>query len=135
KAIDNASSFGGGTVQDAYNLRAERGLSSFDQRHNLSLNWYLVSHIGEHGLLKNGNWSRRLLGNWSLSGSVSYNSGTPYTARVLGNLSNTGGNVGSGRADATGASITGESGFFNPSAFTIPPLGRFGNAGRDTIPG
>jgi hypothetical protein len=135
KAIDNASSFGGGIVQDAYNLRAERGLSSFDQRHVLSLGWFLLSPVGEHGLLKNGVWSRRLLSNWALSGGISYASGTPYTARVLGNLSNTGGNVGSGRADATGADITAGSGFFNPLAFTIPPLGRFGDAGRDTIPG
>ena len=135
KAIDNASSFGGGIVQDAYNLRAERGLSSFDQRHVLSLGWYLVSPVSEHGVLKNGVWSRRLLSNWALSGGVSYASGTPYTARVLGNLSNTGGNVGSGRADATGADITAGPGFFNALAFTIPPLGRFGDAGRDTIPG
>jgi hypothetical protein len=135
KAIDNASSFGGGIVQDAYNLRAERGLSSFDQRHVLSLGWYLLSPVGEHGALKTSAWAKRLLGGWSLSGGVSYASGTPYTARVLGNLSNTGGNVGSGRADATGADITGGSGFFNPLAFTIPPSGRFGDAGRDTIPG
>jgi trimeric autotransporter adhesin len=135
KAIDNASSFGGGIVQDAYNLRAERGLSSFDQRHVLSLGWYLLSPVGEHGVLKNGNWSKRLLGNWSLSGTTSYNSGTPYTARVLGNLSNSGGNVGSGRADATGADVTAGPGFFNPLAYTIPPSGRFGNSGRNTIPG
>jgi hypothetical protein len=135
KAIDNASSFGGGIVQDAYNLRAERGLSSFDQRHVLTMGWYLLSPVGEHGLLKTGNWSRRLLAGWSLSGGVSYASGTPFTARVLGNLSNTGGNVGSGRADSTGAGVTGGRGFFNVLAFTIPPPGRFGDAGRDTIPG
>ena len=102
KAIDNASSFGGGVVQDAYNLRAERGLSSFDQRHVASLGWYLLSPVGEHGLIKSsGKWTQRLLANWALSGGISFASGTPFTARVLGNLSNTGGNVGSGRADAT----------------------------------
>src|SRR5207244_3367909 len=42
KSIDNASTFGGGTSTVAQNdkdLRAERGLSSFDKRHNLSLNY------------------------------------------------------------------------------------------------
>jgi trimeric autotransporter adhesin len=45
------------------------------------------------------------------------------------------GNVGSGRADATGIPVTGGPGFFNLLAFTIPPSGRFGDAGRDTVPG
>src|SRR5262249_15711947 len=44
------------------------------------------------------------------------------------------GSVGSGRADSTGAPVEG-GGFFNLLAFTLPPAGRFGNAGRNTIPG
>jgi hypothetical protein len=43
--------------------------------------------------------------------------------------------VGSGRADATGLPLYGEGGFFNLAAFTVPPAGRFGNAGRNTIRG
>ena len=43
--------------------------------------------------------------------------------------------TGSGRANATGVSLASDTGFFNPAAFTIPPLGQFGNAGRNTIPG
>ncbi len=62
--------------------------------------------------------------------------GTPLTARVLGNRSDSGGTgvVGSGRADASGLPIGGEP-FFNLAAFAIPPIGRYGNAGRNTIPG
>jgi hypothetical protein len=65
-------------------------------------------------------------------------SGTPFTARVLGNQSNSGGtgSVGSGRADSSGLPVDGASGyFFNPLAFVIPPSGSFGDAGRNTIPG
>jgi hypothetical protein len=135
KAIDNSASFGGGIAQDSYNLRAERGLSGFDQRHNLSVTYYVVSPVGERGALKTSKWGSRFLADWSLSGSLSLASGTPLTARVLGNLSNTGGTIGSGRAEATGAGIHDGPGFFNLLAFTIPPAGSFGDAGRDTITG
>jgi hypothetical protein len=61
----------------------------------------------------------------------------PYTARVLGNLSDSGGsgNFGASRADATGVSVSGGNGFFNKAAFAPPSLGAFGDAGRNTIPG
>ena len=60
------------------------------------------------------------------------------TARIAGNLSNTGGvgAFGTGRAEATGQAIDDGSGrFFNLQAFTTPPAGQYGNAGRNTIPG
>ena len=65
------------------------------------------------------------------------------TARVLGNQSANGG-IGayfSGRAEATGLPVTLPASdrstldYFNTSAFTLPPAGEFGNAGRNTIPG
>jgi hypothetical protein len=59
------------------------------------------------------------------------------TARVLGNdaqLAQTNG-TGSERADATGLPLESGSGLFNLPAFTVPPPGQFGNAGRNTIPG
>ena len=140
KSIDNASTFGGGggggVAQNDTDLRAERGLSSFDQRHALSMGYYLLSPVGERGLMKTSKWGPRFLGNWSLSGSMTFNSGTPLTARVLGNLANSGtGAVGSGRAQATGTGIHDGAGLFNLLAFTLPPAGHFGNAGRNTIPG
>src|SRR6185369_6996078 len=44
KSIDNASTVSGGggggmLAQDAFNLRAERGLSNFDQPHRLNINY------------------------------------------------------------------------------------------------
>jgi trimeric autotransporter adhesin len=135
KAIDNSASFGGGVAQDDYNLRAERGLSSFDQRHNLTANYYLTSPVGERGLLRTSRWGGRFLADWSLSGRFTLLSGSPLTARVLGNRANTGGAIGSGRADATGLDVSDGPGFFNLLAFAIPAPGRFGGAGRNTIPG
>jgi len=122
KSIDNVSTFGGGgtvVAQDDRNLSNERGLSTFDRRHSLALNYFVM------------------LKSWSLSGTTLLQTGNPFTARVLGNRSDSNGTgvIGSGRADATGLPITAAGDFFNLAAFTVPPPGRFGNAGRNTIPG
>jgi hypothetical protein len=136
KSIDDASTTTGANpvlVQDYTNLAAERSLSSFDQRHNLNVGFTAESPLarGRGGAVEN------LLAAWRLAGTITASSGVPYTARVLGNLSDaTGsGNLGSSRPDATGLAVNSGSGFFNPTAFTFGPAGRFGNAGRNTIEG
>jgi hypothetical protein len=131
---------GGGAVvaQNDRDLSAERGLSTFDRRHTLNLFWVYTSPFGNSAsVLPMGGAAAKLLRNWSLTGGITAQSGSPLTARVLGNLSNTGGTgaVGSGRADATGLPVRAEPGFFNLLAFGVPPGDRFGNAARNTIPG
>src|SRR5262249_46260652 len=129
KSIDNASSFGGGggvIAQYPDNLALERGLSTFDQRHKLQLQYLVSSPVGIHGLWRNGGWKTKALTGWTLSGNLSAQSGTPLTARVQGNLSNTGGTAafGTGRAQATGAGIgDGSAPYFNPLPFTLPLAG------------
>jgi hypothetical protein len=141
KGIDDASSFSGtgGTVVQFLNNRAlERGLSSFDQRHNLTAGFQLSSPVGIRGLLRNGGWKTQVLKSWNMNGSFNVATGTPLTAYVSGNLANTGGLAGGGslRAEATGLPIHADGQpYFNPLAFTTPLAGQFGNAGRDTIPG
>jgi hypothetical protein len=135
KSIDNASTLGGGAAvvaQDDHNLAAERGLSSFDRRHNLNLN-FMVSTSGTPGADRRN----KLLRDWIFTGNFTFRSGGPFTAMVLGNRSDAGGSgaVGSARADATGLPIDTIGAFFNPLAFTLPPATRFGNAGRNTIIG
>ncbi|MDP8980313.1 MAG: hypothetical protein M3O35_06960, partial [Acidobacteriota bacterium] len=141
KSIDDSSTFGGAgntVAQNWLDLSAERGLSSFDRRHSFDMNGILTSPVGgPKSRLAPGGWPARLLKDWTLNGSLVAQTGTPLTARVLGNsaqLAQTSG-TGSGRANATGISLTSNTGFFNPAAFTVPPLGQFGNAGRNTIPG
>ena len=141
KSIDNASSFsglGGTTVEYINNLNLERGLSSFDQRHRLSGTFLLSSPVGVHGMMRNGGWKTHALAGWTVNGTLTAGTGTPLTALLGGNLSNTGGlaNAGSTRASATGLLVeSGNNPYFNLLAFTTPPAGEFGNAGRDTIPG
>ena len=141
KSIDDSSSFGGAgntVAQNWLDLAAERGLSSFDRRHSFDMNWVWTSPAGNPGSRIAGNGiAGRLLRDWQLSGSITAQTGTPLTARVLGNtakLAQTGG-IGSGRAEATGLDLAAATGFFNLAAFTAPPPGEFGDAGRNTIPG
>jgi hypothetical protein len=142
KSIDDASTFSGGgsgtLVQNPFDLSAERGLSSFDHRHNLSLKYMASSPVGIHGLWRNGGWKTKAFAGWTLQGTFTANSGAPLTATVSGNLANVGGIAafGASRAEATGLPIHGgRDPYFNLLAFTTPPPGQFGNAGRDTIPG
>ncbi|PYV37740.1 MAG: hypothetical protein DMG06_27270, partial [Acidobacteria bacterium] len=147
KSIDNASSIGGGQETVALidnNLRAERGLSTFDMRHQLNINYVYEFPFGERKrFLSHGGLPARIFSGWSLSGITTLQSGSPYTARILGNSINnsgTGANQ-SERADATGLpvelpeSLQTVAHFFNSDAFTLPTPGRFGDAGRNTIIG
>jgi hypothetical protein len=140
KSIDNASTIGGGgavVAQNDRDLRAERGLSSFDRRHVLNLFYVFSTAAGRRGRGVADGRVGALLNNWSLSGGVTLRSGGFFTAQVLGNRADQGGagTIGSGRADATGLAVQSGAGFFNPAAFAVPPAGRYGNAGRNTIPG
>jgi hypothetical protein len=141
KSIDDSSSFGGAgntVAQNWLDLTAERGLSSFDRRHTLNMNWVWTSPLGAPtSRVAATSLAGRLLRDWQLSGGITAQTGTPLTARTLGNtarLAQTGG-VGSGRAEATGLDLASSTGFFNLAAFTTPPAGEFGDAGRNTIPG
>lgn len=141
KSIDNASSIGGSgnlVVQDENNLRAERGLSNFDVRHQLQFNGMFTSPFGPTGVwLRQRNTWTTLLRDWNLNVNLQANSGRPLTARVLGAVADPGGSgaTGSARADATGLPVKSGAGYFNTAAFAVPPADRYGNAGRNTIPG
>ncbi len=147
KSIDNASSIGGGQETVALfdnNLHLERGLSTFDIRHQLNANWMVELPFGDRKRFFShpGLWNR-LLSEWNWNGNLSMNSGTPLTARVLGNSI---GMLGvetsqSLRADSTGLNPSlsdaeqSWSRYFNTAAFAVPEPGMLGNVARNTIPG
>lgn len=148
KSIDDASSIGGtggGTVvQDENNLRADRGLSSFDVRHRVILNGIYEFPFGDRKRWFNkGGAFAQILGDWQISGNSILQSANYFTPRVLGsaiNNSGTGANQ-SERSDYNGFPISLPSSqqttdhFFNTLAFVSPTPGRFGDAGRNIIPG
>jgi hypothetical protein len=144
KSIDNASSIGGGAqvvAQNDLNLRAERGLSSFDQRHKLTGDWTLELPWGEgRKWLTRPGIAQKAFGDWLLQSTFTVASGTPFTARVLGSFSDVaGGTNGTLRANHTGEPI--QNGvhsikdWFNTGAFKAPTAGTYGTSGRNTIIG
>src|SRR5262249_45362610 len=84
KSLDNASSFGGGggvVAQNDQNLRLERGLSTFDQRHHVNVQYTVASPVGgARGFLRGRGLTRKVLEGWTLSGGFNATSGTPLTA-------------------------------------------------------
>ncbi len=144
KSLDNASTLGSGAsivAQNAFDLTAERGLSSFDQRHRFTADylWELPFGRDKRWLVQRG-VLRELFGDWQWSGDWSIESGLPFTARVLGSFTDVNrGTNGTLRADLTGQPVSvatptvGE--WFNTAAFVAPPPGQFGNAGKNTITG
>ncbi|HXW18647.1 MAG TPA: hypothetical protein VEJ39_10110, partial [Candidatus Acidoferrales bacterium] len=145
KALDNASTIGGSTpvvVQQDGNFAAERGLSSFDMRHQLRVFSVYELPLGQRRRYFNHGWKEDVFGNWRILNNFTFHTGTPYTALLGGSeTDNTGtGAVGSTRADQVGNPNIGLCGgpplaFFNTAAFALPPPGQYGNAPRNSIEG
>ena len=151
KSIDDASSIGGGgsvVAQNPFDISADRGLSSFDQRHKFTGNWIYDLPFGDNRrFVPKGAWSH-ILGGWQWSGDFSIGSGLYFTPRVLGGgLDISRGVSGSLRANTVaGQSISISDPttlkWFNTAAFCAPgaictnPSGSgFGDAGRNIIEG
>jgi hypothetical protein len=144
KAFDNASSLGGGggvVAQNDKDLAAEYGPSNFDVRHRFSGDFSLELPFGSNRRwLNREGLANEVFGGWMLNGTVSFASGTPFTARVLGAVSDVANGVnGTLRANYNGQPITISdptiTQFFNTAAFSVPAPGTFGTAGRNTIIG
>jgi len=148
KSLDDASSIGGGgqvVVQDINNLSAERGLSSFDMRHQFRANYMYELPFGERKRWATKGWEKSLLGSWRFSGSFSAHTGTPYTARVAIGACALIPGVFSERANQVGdpnlpGSERTTAEWFNTSAFVLPAGAGgvpacIGDASRNTITG
>jgi trimeric autotransporter adhesin len=123
-------------AQNWLDPRAERSLSSFDQRNLLSAQAQYTSGQGLEGGTLLGGWRGRVLKEWTVQTNLSYGSGTPetplYSAAVPGT-----GFTGIIRPDLTGAPIYSASGaaHLNAAAYTAPLAGQWGTAGRFSITG
>ncbi len=144
KSLDNASTIGGSTpvvVQQDGNYAAERGLSSFDVRHQVRIFSVYELPFGEHHRYGNHGWAFHVLSNWRLQNIVTWQTGTPYTTYLGGTASDNGtGASFSLRAEQIGdpnVAICGGSplAFFNTAAFTTPAATAYGNERRGAIEG
>jgi hypothetical protein len=141
KSIDDATLGGGNSgagliAQNWLDLSAERGLSSFDQRHLLSVQTQYSTGMGMAGGAMLTGWKGTLFKDWTFTSQITVGSGLPLTPIVLAPVQGTG-VTGPIRPDYTGAPLYDAPPglFLNPAAYTIPATGHWGNAGRDSITG
>ncbi len=135
KSLDDADISGALIAQNWLNLKAERALSNFDQRHLINLQAQYTSGAGIFGPRILSGWTGLLLKEWTLAGQMTIGSGKPLTPLYLAVIPGTG-NTGI-RPSLTGASVSNAPAglFLNPAAYTTPAPGEWGNAGRNSITG
>jgi outer membrane receptor protein involved in Fe transport len=123
-------------AQNWLDLRAERGLSTFDQRNLLNAQLQYTTGMGLKGETLLRGWKEALFKEWTFLTQVSVGSGLPQTPIYLAAVPGTG-VTGSIRPDYTGAPLyAAPSGMsLNPAAYTVPLPGQWGNAGRNSIIG
>jgi hypothetical protein len=132
--------------ENSYNRSAEKAVSQLDTPQSLVASFFYELPVG-HGkrYMNSGGVTDRVLGGWSVSGILSYHSGTP--TEVYGNCQSTAGDVLFGGCNTTGAGArvnivpgvpqTNKSNFspttmpfWNPAAFTPAAPFAFGNEPR-----
>lgn len=123
-------------AQNWLDLSAERGPSTFDQRHLLNFQMQYTSGVGIRGGAFLRGWRGPILKEWTFTAQLTVGSGLPLSPVYLTNVAGTG-VTGTIRPNYTGALLyAAPTGFFlNPAAFTAPAPGQWGDAGRDSITG
>ena len=138
KAIDDAAPGGQSwtVAQNWLNLSAERGLSTFDQRHLFTAGIQYSTGVGVHGGALLTGWRGLIFKGWT--SAIQHH--RRQRSAILSHIRAAGagyrhernppaGVHGRGRLPASGGR------FLNPLAYAAPPSGQWGNAGRDSITG
>lgn len=138
----SSSSGASNVAQNAFDLSAERGLSSFNQTHKFTADYLLELPFGHDKRWLTGNTPlRAIFGDWQWSGDWTIASGLPFTPRLIGDFADVNrGSNGALRPDLVpgqSISISNRSigRWFNTAAFVAPPAGQFGDARRNSIIG
>jgi hypothetical protein len=141
KATDDAGAFtgvrldGSAIAQDWRNLDAELAPSNFDQRHLVTAQFQYTTGVGISGGAMIDGLRGRLLNGWTVTSQLSAGSGFPLTPAYLTSVAGTG-VTGTIRPNVTSGSTSAPDGFFlNPSLYTAPTPGQWGNAGRNSVVG
>ena len=129
-------------AQNWLDLTAERGLSTFDQRHLLSVQAQYTTGQGLEGGTLLGGWRSRLLKEWTVLTNIKAGTGMPESPSYFAAVPGTGFS-GTIRPSLTGApiyaaSLNAASGLhvhLNSAAYTAPAPGQWGTSGRDSIEG
>jgi len=135
KSIDNISIDTAGAVQNSFDLRPEKALSDFDTRKR-----FVTSFLWEIPSPKQG-WARLAIGGWQLNGIFTASSGSPFNVVSGQDRALTGSGaqrpnlVGDPYLDPNRSRNELIGRYFNPAAYVLPPVGSFGNSGRNTLIG
>jgi len=147
KSIDYAQEhlFSGGSnsfMQNARNLREQRGRSDFDYRHRWVISYIYEVPFGKGKTHLTEGAASHLLGGWRISGVTNLRSGRPFTIFAGANNSLVGnrGGLANALADCVqdGALPTDErnvDGWFDATGYSVPAPARLGNCGRNTLDG
>jgi hypothetical protein len=131
----------GCSIQNPYNLDADKGVAAYDLPHTFNASWVYELPFGRgHQYKSNNRGVDYALGGWQINGILTLTSGIPYDVGVSGDPANTGGSgcctYGYERLNVVGnyhvGNITPSAGF-NTSAFALPDLYTYGNEGRDAL--
>jgi len=122
-------------AQNWLDPRAERSLSNFDQRQLVNLQAQYTSGQGLGGGTLLGGWRGRALKEWTVTGDLTYGTGSPETPLYPAPVPGTGFSKVL-RPELTGTPIysSGTAAHLNAAAYA-EPLGGWGTAGRDSIEG
>jgi hypothetical protein len=138
----SSSSGAANVAQNALDLSAERGLSSFNQTHKFTADYLWELPFGHDKRWLTGNTPlRAVFGDWQWSGDWTIASGLPFTPRLLGNFADvnrgTNGTVRPDLVPGQSISLSNHSieRWFNTAAFVAPPAGQYGDARRNSIIG
>ncbi len=142
-ASSGSSSAGATNVaQNAFDLSAERGLSSFNQTHRFTADYLWELPFGHDKRRLTGNTvPRAIFGDWQWSGDWMIATGLPFTPRLLGDFSDvergTNGTLRPNLVPGESISIPNPSiaQWFNTAAFVAPLAGQYGDARRNSIIG
>lgn len=121
--------------QDPNNLKADRGLATYDVRNALVMNFtYDVPWKSTAGV------AGKFLGGWQFGTIASLIAGQPFTAATGFNQSRDGQNTIADRPNLRpGAKqnpiLGGPDKYFDPTVFALQPAGTYGNLGRTTLIG
>ncbi|MEJ2112109.1 MAG: hypothetical protein P8Z37_19840, partial [Acidobacteriota bacterium] len=152
KSLDTSSTFFASAgdsnfPQNSYNFKAEKGRSNFDVRHRFSFGYSYDFPVGagKSSFLQGKGVLRTLLTGWSTYGTVTLQSGRPFTVTLLPEIdnSNTGfQSLGFGgannRPDRIGDDEVinpGPAMWFDTADFETAAYGTFGNSGRNILDG
>lgn len=123
-----------GGAQNMNNLRAERGRTDNDRRHNV-----VASAVWQIDYFRNARLVRHVLNDWTVSSIVTLRSGAPFsvtsgTDRNLDGANNDRADlVGAPRLDPNRDRSAASAMWFDPRAFAPAALGQDGTAGRNIL--